>query len=115
MHRIFTKCPYGITFIVYLTPSARKNCINGLRLDSNNSINVKISVHSKPIDNCANADLINFIAKTFDLPKTSVSILSGIKSRNKKILLFNFDLKDIPIELQNLLTQQISQLLSTSF
>lgn len=115
MHRIFTTCPNGVTFFVHLTPGASKNCISGLRIENNDAISIKISVHGKPVNNCANTDLINFIAKTFNLPKTNISILSGIKSRNKKILLSTFGINDIPMSVQRLIIQQIKKQLNMLF
>lgn len=44
---------------------------------------LKVSVKSAPVDGQANEELIEIIAKHFDVPKSKISILSGLKGRFK--------------------------------
>lgn len=42
-----------------------------------------VSLHSSPRDGKANKELIEFLAEYFDVPKSNIEILKGIKGRNK--------------------------------
>lgn len=49
---------------------------------------VKIKVTAQPIENKANKALIEYMSKTFKVPKTSIEIVKGETSKDKT-LLFN--------------------------
>ena len=115
MNRLFSQIADGLIFNVYLTPGASKTCINGLRYEDAGSISIKISVHGKPVENQANIDLIKFISDTFDLPKSRIKILSGQKSRYKRIMLYGYSITDMPNQIRDLLTQELSVLPKTLF
>lgn len=115
MHRIFNKNSDNLIFWVYLTPGASRNCINGLRYENTKNIGIKISVRGKPVENHANTDLIKFIASTFSLPKSRINIISGSRSRHKKVCLYNFSINDIPPAIQEALIRDINKLPATLF
>ena len=46
---------------------------------------VKIKVTSPPIDGKANKAVVDMLSKQFKIPKKDILIVSGEKSRNKKI------------------------------
>ena len=69
---------------VYLQPGAKKSEIVGLH-----DGNIKIKVKAPPVDGKANAALINFLSEFFDVPKSSITIISGDKSRLKKVAIAN--------------------------
>ena len=48
---------------------------------------IKVKVTAQPIENKANKALIEFLSKTFKIPKTSIEILKGETSKEKTILL----------------------------
>lgn len=49
---------------------------------------VKVKVTAQPIENKANKALIEYLSKTFKVPKTSIEIVKGEISKDKT-LLFN--------------------------
>ncbi len=102
-------------FYVYLTPGASITCINGLYHNNVNLLSIKIAVHGKPIENRANIDLVKFISEKFDLPKSRVKIISGQKSRHKKILLSKYTVNNIPREVQDFLKNELSSIPKTLF
>ncbi|HBM14780.1 MAG TPA: YggU family protein [Lentisphaeria bacterium] len=69
-----------VTFKCRVQPGSSKNKIAGLYCDS-----LKITLNAPPVDGKANEELIKFLAKTLDIPKSSVLIISGLTSRNKSI------------------------------
>lgn len=44
-----------------------------------------VRLRSKPVKNSANIELINLLSEYFDIPKTSITILKGLKSKYKLI------------------------------
>jgi uncharacterized protein len=70
----------GITFAVKIHPRAKKNAITGEVGDA-----LKLSLTTPPVDGRANAACIEFFAKLLRVPRSSVTIASGLTSRNKLI------------------------------
>jgi uncharacterized protein (TIGR00251 family) len=46
---------------------------------------IKVRIAAPAVDDKANAALIDFLAAHYDVPKRSVRILSGLKSRRKRV------------------------------
>ena len=70
----------GVAFDIKVQPRASKNAIGPI-FDGK----LKVSLTSPPVDGKANKDCIAFLAKTFDVSKSSVSILHGETGRIKTI------------------------------
>ena len=51
---------------------------------------VKVKVTAQPIENKANKALVEFLSKTFKIPKSSIEIIKGQTSK-EKTLLFRID------------------------
>ena len=68
------------TFAVKVHPRARKNAITGEVGDA-----LKVSLTSPPVDGKANEACIEFFAKLLKVSRSSVTIASGLTSRNKVI------------------------------
>lgn len=72
--------PAGATFAVKLHPRARKNAITGELGDA-----LKLSLTAPPVEGKANAACIEFLANLLKVPRSSVTIASGLSSRRKVI------------------------------
>ncbi len=72
----------GITLTVYIQPRSSKNMIAGVHDHA-----LKIKLTSPPVDGAANKMCIQYLAKCLKLPKSSIVIVSGHKSRTKQLLL----------------------------
>jgi hypothetical protein len=70
----------GVTFAVKLHPRARKNAITGELGDA-----LKLSLTAPPVEGKANAACIEFLANLLKVPRSSVTIASGLSSRRKVI------------------------------
>ena len=46
---------------------------------------VLVRLHAAPVDGAANAELIEVLAEAFRVPKRAVSIVSGERSRQKRV------------------------------
>ena len=78
--------PSGLTVMIRLTPNARKTGFDGLMAVAHGKTALKVAVNVAPEDGKANKALIDFLAKSWKLPKASFSLLSGQTSRFKTIL-----------------------------
>ena len=75
----------GIIVNLRISPNAKKNEI----IKDGDIIKVKIT--ALPIDGKANKALVEFFAKNFKIPKTSIEILKGETSKEKTILFKTMD------------------------
>ena len=72
----------GVTLTVFVQPRSSKNMIAGLH---NNALKIKLT--SPPVDGAANNMCIKYLAKWLKVPRSSIEIVSGHKSRTKRLLL----------------------------
>jgi len=72
--------PTGVTFAVRVRPRAKKNAITGELGQA-----LKVVLTSPPLEGRANDACIEFLAKFFGVPRSSVTIVSGEKNRNKVV------------------------------
>jgi uncharacterized protein len=67
-------------------PGAKKTAITGV-YGEGDAAQLKVAVQAPPVEGRANEALIGFLAKTFEIPKRSVELVSGELSRSKVFLL----------------------------
>ncbi len=72
----------GLVLLVYIQPGASRNQISGQHDGA-----LKLKIQAPPVDGKANENLIQFISEFTKVSKKNISLLSGEKSRHKKILL----------------------------
>jgi uncharacterized protein len=70
----------GASFRIRVNPCARKNAITGEIGDT-----LKLSLTTPAIEGRANEACVEFLAKLLNVPRRSVTIASGMISRNKVI------------------------------
>lgn len=70
----------GITFEVKVHPRARKNAITGVLGDA-----LKLALTAPPFNGKANQGVIDFFAGFFEVPRSAVSIVTGLTRRNKMV------------------------------
>jgi hypothetical protein len=61
-------------------PRSKRTAIDGVRDDA-----ILIRVAAPPVDDAANDALIEFLADTLDLPRRAIRIVSGERSRLKRL------------------------------
>lgn len=74
--------PTGCTLNVRVHPGARRNAITGTHDGA-----LKIALTTPPTDGRANAALIAFLADRLNLPRASITLLTGTTSRSKTLRL----------------------------
>lgn len=72
----------GISLAVKVQPRAQKNAVTGVVGES-----LKLALTAPPVEGRANEALVEFVAELFRIPRSSVTIASGLSSRNKVIRL----------------------------
>lgn len=78
--------PNGVLIRLRVVPNASKNEVSGTHGNS-----LKIRIQTPPADGKANRTLIKFLSKTIGVSKASVSIVKGLKSRDKQIAVLGVD------------------------
>jgi len=77
-----SKTDQGIILPVHIVVKARKTEIAGLFGQS-----LKLKIASVPVLGKANREVIKFLSSLFGISKNQIKIVSGEKSKDKKILL----------------------------
>jgi uncharacterized protein len=79
-----TQTSTGIALRVRLTPKSSRDRMHGLNTTAQGPA-VSAHVRAVPADGEANAALVRLIAEWLDVPKSSVSLTAGQKSRIKTV------------------------------
>jgi uncharacterized protein (TIGR00251 family) len=87
MTGVLGKSDDGILARIRLTPKSAKDQIVGIENDANGNPYLKVKVRAVPEKGKANIALINLLAKSLGLPKSSIEVISGHTSRAKTVLL----------------------------
>jgi len=75
---------------VRVVPRAGRSGIAGVR---DGALLVRLA--AAPVDGAANAELIEVLAKALDLPKRSIQIVSGDRSRSKRVRVAGMDAQSV--------------------
>jgi uncharacterized protein (TIGR00251 family) len=84
--RCLREHPEGCTLAIRVQPGAKKSAIAGIYGEGSES-RLKIALQAPAIEGRANEALVEFLARTFGVLKSSVRIVSGESSRSKVCLL----------------------------
>jgi uncharacterized protein (TIGR00251 family) len=69
-----------LEFAVRVTPRSSRSVASG---EYNGALRVRVT--SAPIDGAANDDLVNVLARAFDVARRDVEIASGASSKQKRV------------------------------
>lgn len=78
-----SNCPGGLRLAVRLQPGASRAQVDGLATLDDGAVVLKARVSEAPEGGKANAALLKLLAKTWGLPKSSLSLVAGHKDRRK--------------------------------
>lgn len=81
----FEAQPDGLLIRVKLTPKAAADRVQGVAMEADRRVALKVAVTAPPEDGKANAALIAFLAKTWRVPKTSIELVAGATDRRKRL------------------------------
>jgi uncharacterized protein (TIGR00251 family) len=74
----------GVTFAVRVVPRASRSEVAGLHDGS-----LRIRVAAPPVEGAANRELVKFLAKKLKVAPASITLVSGVSSKNKIIRIAN--------------------------
>jgi uncharacterized protein len=74
--------PQGVTIEVQVVPRARRSGVDGALGDA-----LKVRVAAPPVEGAANEALIAFLATALRLRRRDIELLSGERSRHKRLRL----------------------------
>jgi len=78
----------GVVITVRVIPRAGKSGVAGTRGDA-----LLVRLRAAPVEGAANEELIEVIAKQLDVPRRSVEIISGGRSRDKRVHVSGVDVE----------------------
>jgi uncharacterized protein (TIGR00251 family) len=67
---------------LYVQPGASRTGFDGMHGDR-----LKVKLQARAVDGAANEALVEFLAEHYGVPKRSVRIASGLKSRLKRVVI----------------------------
>ena len=74
--------PGGTVVDIRVIPRAGKSAIAGTRNDA-----ILVRLNAPPVDGAANSELIRLLAAVLEVPRRNVQIMSGERSRWKRVLI----------------------------
>jgi len=96
----FSLSPDGLVVRIALIPKARSNRIDGV-IDKPDGPALKVRVTAVPEKGKANAALIKLLAKSLGIAGGRISVISGPKDRQKRLLIASGD-KDLLRQLETI-------------
>ena len=88
----------GILIDVRVIPRAGRSGIAGIRDDA-----LVVRLNAPPVEGAANAELVEVMAKALGVPKRAVTIVSGERSRQKRVRVVGVSEGDIRSKLSPML------------
>jgi len=76
----------GIVISIRVIPRAGKSGVAGTRGDA-----LLVRLNAPPVEGAANAELLDVIAKALGVPRRAVTIVSGERSRQKRVRVTGID------------------------
>ena len=77
---MITPTPDGVVIDVRVTPRASRSGLAGVRDGT-----LLLRLHAPPVEGAANAEVVDLLAKLLGVPRRAVTIVSGGRSRLKRV------------------------------
>lgn len=85
---------------VRVMPRSPRSAISGRRGEA-----ILVRLAAPPVDGAANEALVDFLARTFDRPRRDVTIVSGLKSRDKRVNIEGLSERELASRLSAILNE----------
>jgi uncharacterized protein (TIGR00251 family) len=86
MNPALTQTPEGVIVAVYVQPRASRDEVVGMHGDA-----LRVRLTAPPVEGAANQRCREFFAKFLGVSKSDVTLISGDKSRHKRLLIRGVD------------------------
>jgi hypothetical protein len=83
--KLFREVADGVRVSIQVTPGSRAERISGPLRGEDGATVLRVAVTARAKENEANEALLRLLAKTWRVPKSSVSIASGQRNRSKVV------------------------------
>jgi uncharacterized protein (TIGR00251 family) len=87
---MITGTPDGILLNVRVIPRAGKSGIAGTRNEA-----LLVRLNAAPVDGAANAELVEVLAGVLSVPRRSITLVSGERSRAKRVRVAGVTVEDV--------------------
>ena len=74
------EAPHGVYIKLHIQPGAKRDGVVGVHGGS-----LKVKINAPPVEGAANTALVDFLSGLLGVKKTSVTITSGLRSRDKRV------------------------------
>lgn len=95
---MLTPTPRGVVIAVRAVPRAGRSGIAGIRAGA-----LLVRLAAAPVEGAANDELIAVLARALDVPRRQLSVISGERGRDKRVLVEGTALSDIDKRLSDIL------------
>jgi len=85
----------GVTLEVHVIPRAGRAGVAGVR-----DAALLVRLHAAPVEGAANKELVDLIADTFGVPRRAVTIVSGERSRKKRLHIAGISVEGADLKLE---------------
>lgn len=82
--------PDGVVLLVRVIPRAGRSAVAGMRDGA-----LLVRLNAPPVEGAANDELIEVLADLFGVPKRAVTIVSGERSRRKRVRIRGMDAETV--------------------
>jgi uncharacterized protein (TIGR00251 family) len=89
-----------VILAVRVMPRSPRSAISGRRGEA-----ILVRLAAPPVDGAANEALVDFLARTFDRPRRDVTIVSGLKSRDKRVNIEGLSERELASRLSAILNE----------
>lgn len=79
-----------VVFRVRVAPRSSRSAVIGVFEGA-----LKVSLTAAPVDGAANTALIKLLSQVFDVPKSTIAIIRGERSRNKTVRINGIEENDV--------------------
>lgn len=90
-----TATPKGVSLRVRVTPRASRNEISG---EQGNVIRIRLQ--APPVEGKANDALVRFLAGKLHIPRRRITLVSGEKGREKRVLIAGLNIETVAARLE---------------
>lgn len=90
----------GVLLLVRVTPRAGQDVIAGVRQGA-----LLVRLAAAPVDGAANDALVRLLAETLEVPRRSVTLVSGERSRTKRVHVAGLTAAAVDARLSAILTR----------
>jgi uncharacterized protein len=77
----------GVRLAVRLTPRAKRDELAGLVDSGDGRVAIAVRLAARPTEGAANRALVDFLARALDVPRSTIRIVAGEKSRLKTVFI----------------------------